>query len=300
MICIQAILDICYHIDFATSFSQIITSTIAATTPTSNPLRGCNVLVGATGSVASVRVPRLLNLLLDAGASVRLVSTDRARHFLTREQEVPPVIEQRGHHYTDADEWGDPNGNDTGSNSSSAVWTKLSDPVLHIELRKWADVFVIAPASANVLAKVANGLCDDLLTCVARAWPMTPSVAGNKDDGGDNYKQSSNIGDAVHDRNGVCSDSLQNSSGVVRSNYNDSTPKPKPKPLLLAPAMNTAMWEHPVTEQHVKQVTSFGAQVVVLNPIAKRLACGDVGVGAMMHVDDIVRAVVAAVASTTK
>lgn len=277
--------------------STSVTSTIAAATP-SPPLRGCNVLVGATGSVASVRVPRLLHLLLDTGASVRLVSTDRARHFLTREQEVPPVIEKRRHHYTDADEWGDANGNDTGS--SSTVWTKLSDPVLHIELRKWADVFVIAPASANVLAKVANGLCDDLVTCVARAWPMTASLPNNNDDNDDNNDQSRNNGDAVHNGVGGHPDFLQNNSDVGVSNHREPNPRPKPKPLLLAPAMNTAMWEHPVTKQHVNQVTSFGSDVVVLNPVAKRLACGDVGVGAMMHVDDIVSAVVAAVASTTK
>jgi phosphopantothenoylcysteine decarboxylase len=46
------------------------------------------------------------------------------------------------------------------------------DPVLHIDLTKWADVLLIAPLSANTLAKLANGLCDNLLSCVCRAWPM--------------------------------------------------------------------------------------------------------------------------------
>jgi phosphopantothenoylcysteine decarboxylase len=41
---------------------------------------------------------------------------------------------------------------------------------MHIELRRWADVFVIAPLSANSLAKLANGMCDNLVTCIARAW----------------------------------------------------------------------------------------------------------------------------------
>lgn len=58
--------------------------------------------------------------------------------------------------YTDQDEW--------------ASWKSLKDPVLHIELRKWADVFVIAPLDANTMAKIANGLSDNLLTCVVRAW----------------------------------------------------------------------------------------------------------------------------------
>jgi hypothetical protein len=47
---------------------------------------------------------------------------------------------------------------------------QVGDPVLHIELRAWADVLVIAPCSANTLAKCAGGLCDNLLTCVVRAW----------------------------------------------------------------------------------------------------------------------------------
>ena len=46
----------------------------------------------------------------------------------------------------------------------------MGDPILHIELRNWADMFVIAPLDANTLAKLAYGLCDNLLTCIARAW----------------------------------------------------------------------------------------------------------------------------------
>ena len=49
-------------------------------------------------------------------------------------------------------------------------WKAVGDEVLHIELRRWADVLVVAPLSANTLAKVACGLCDNLLTCVVRAW----------------------------------------------------------------------------------------------------------------------------------
>jgi phosphopantothenoylcysteine decarboxylase len=45
------------------------------------------------------------------------------------------------------------------------TWHELSDPILHIELRRWAHVLLIAPTSANTLAKIANGLCDNLLVC---------------------------------------------------------------------------------------------------------------------------------------
>lgn len=50
------------------------------------------------------------------------------------------------------------------------VWKQRSDPVLHIELRRWADILVVAPLTANTLSKIALGLCDNLLTCVIRAW----------------------------------------------------------------------------------------------------------------------------------
>lgn len=71
--------------------------------------------------------------------------------------------------YRDEDEW---------------KWKERSDPVLHIELRKWAEVLLIAPLSANTLAKVSNGLCDNLLvvsseeTCVFRAWDFKPYEEG--------------------------------------------------------------------------------------------------------------------------
>lgn len=53
------------------------------------------------------------------------------------------------------------------------AWNRKGDPVLHIELRRWADILLIAPASANTIAKAANGICDNLLLCVIRAWDYT-------------------------------------------------------------------------------------------------------------------------------
>ncbi len=49
-------------------------------------------------------------------------------------------------------------------------WHRIGDPVLHIDLRNWADIMVVAPLSANTLAKIAAGICDDPLTCCIRAW----------------------------------------------------------------------------------------------------------------------------------
>ncbi|XP_030622086.1 phosphopantothenoylcysteine decarboxylase isoform X2 [Chanos chanos] len=111
------------------------------------------------------------------------------------------------------------------------MWTKRSDPVLHIELRRWADLLVIAPLDANTLGKIASGICDNLLTCVVRAWDTS-------------------------------------------------------RPLLFCPAMNTAMWQHPITAQQVSTLKGFG--YVEIPCIAKKLVCGDEGKGAMAEVSTIV------------
>ena len=127
----------------------------------------------------------------------------------------------------------------------------MGDPVLHIELRDWADILVIAPLSAHTLAKIATGLCDDTLTSVVRAWDL-----------------------------------------------GHGTSRP-PKPIVLAPAMNTAMWQHPLTQQQLQAIQAFSRSnsVKVVAPMVKTLACGEVGVGALAQIDDIAKAVLDAVSS---
>ncbi|HVK15515.1 MAG TPA: flavoprotein [Fimbriiglobus sp.] len=199
-----------------------------------------NVLLGATGSVAAVRVPALAAELVAAGHDVKVVATDAAAYFF---DPADPAL--AGRLYRDADEWpGDR--------------YQRGDAVLHVELRTWADLFLIAPLDANTLAKLAVGLCDNCLTCVWRAWDMT-------------------------------------------------------RPVVLAPAMNTLMWEHPFTCKHLRAVAAdFGAGELpadldeealvaainekarglrIVGPISKQLACGDVGVGAMAEVPEVVAAV---------
>ncbi|CAD7936207.1 unnamed protein product, partial [Amoebophrya sp. A25] len=143
------------------------------------------LLLGVAGSVAAVKLPDLLRKLQESGhvrsieavlsqsaevftlnpsvqyvgASVSQLLSDVATAPRSAEQEkllkrVPVKV------YTDADEW-------------SEYAHVGVDPVLHIELVKRNDVFLIAPLSANTLAKLAGGLCDNLLTCCARAWPWT-------------------------------------------------------------------------------------------------------------------------------
>lgn len=132
------------------------------------------------------------------------------------------------------------------------------DPVLHIAFRQWADLLIVAPLDANTLAKFAIGLSDNFLTCLFRAWDFT-------------------------------------------------------KPVILAPAMNTLMWESPVTLRHLRQLLDDRGEgapgsawtldeapevfarraprLVLVPPQAKRLACGDLGMGAMAEVTTIAEAV---------
>ncbi len=169
----------------------------------------------------------------------------------TSEVSKPSEVSDRNRELVilDEDEWP---GRDHGSRY------RRDDPVLHIELRRWADLFLIAPLDANTLAKLAAGLADNCLTCVWRAWDPA-------------------------------------------------------RPVILAPAMNTLMWEHPLTSRHLRQLAvDAGAgsalehldveelidwinrscpKLHIVPPVSKRLACGDIGVGAMAEVREIVQAV---------
>jgi phosphopantothenoylcysteine decarboxylase len=97
-------------------------------------------------------VPQLCDQLVQLGCEVKVISTKSGLYFFSQGQLPEGVGPIAG----DEDEWHD--------------WKAVGDPVLHIELRRWADVYVVAPLSANSLAKLATGLCDNLVTCVARAW----------------------------------------------------------------------------------------------------------------------------------
>lgn len=87
-------------------------------------------------------------------------------------------------------------------------WHQLGDPVMRVDSRDWADVAVFAPLSAHTLAKLANGLCDDTLSCVIRAW---------------DYGRGATAG----------------------------------KSIVIAPAMNTAMSEHPLTQMQLMTMQGF-------------------------------------------
>ena len=119
-----------------------------------------DVILGMTGSVASIKAGELImRLAYLAGpriTSLKVVATKAAKHFFNWEEVKKDLSSPNIGFHSDEEEWRD--------------WKKVGDPVLHIELRRWADILVIAPCSANTLAKLANGLCDDLLSCIVRAW----------------------------------------------------------------------------------------------------------------------------------
>jgi phosphopantothenoylcysteine decarboxylase len=203
-----------------------------------------NVLLGVTGSVAAVRAPALFDTLTAAGHAVKVVATTAATYFFD-----PAPLRAKGVLILDEDEW---------PGRADGARYERGDSVMHIELRKWAGLFAIAPLDANTLAKLAVGLCDNCLTCVWRAWDTA-------------------------------------------------------RPVVLAPAMNTLMWQNPFTRRHlrslaadagaghipahlsddslVQQINDRSPTLRIVGPITKALACGDTGVGAMAEVPDVVAAV---------
>jgi len=171
------------------------------------------VLVGVTGCIAAYKSCEIVRGLQKRGIRVKVVMTKNATRFvgpatfkaLTRE----PV--------------------------AVSLFDAPADPVYHISLAQEADLFLIAPATANVLAKLAQGVCDDLLTTTALATTA---------------------------------------------------------PLLVAPAMNTAMWQADATRHSRSVLESRGVEFIA--PASGALACGDSGEGRLEDPGRIVERVVSA------
>jgi phosphopantothenoylcysteine decarboxylase len=124
-----------------------------------------HLLLAASGSVATIKLPLIISSFENySNLSIRVILTRSAARFLAGQSpEQPPVaslalLPHVDSVHLDEDEWIEP-------------WTRDSK-ILHIELRRWAHLLAIVPMSANLLAKVTGGLCDNLLTNIVRAWDI--------------------------------------------------------------------------------------------------------------------------------
>lgn len=177
----------------------------SASTREGPDLTGYEVLVAVCGGIAAYKVATLVSSLVQRGAGVSVAMTKAARKFIT-----PLTFEAL-----------------TARPVFTNVW-QTADVQQHLSLTEVADLFIIAPATANILGKLANGIADDLV---------------------------SNLG-------------LSAAS-----------------PLLLAPAMNTRMWEHPAVQANLRLLVERGAKTV--GPNEGWLACRAVGKGRMAEPDEI-------------
>ncbi len=119
------------------------------------------IILGVTGSVATVLTSKLVRALIEAGHEVRVVATKSSLYFL---KQTPLPETESKLLYLDEDEW-------------LEQGYQKGDTVEHIEFRTWADVLLIAPLSANTLAKIAHGMCDNFLCCIARDWTKEKPLA---------------------------------------------------------------------------------------------------------------------------
>lgn len=164
-------------------------------------LKNKNILLGICGGIASYKIAGLASMLKKAGANVDVIMTENACKFI-----APLTFETL---------------------TSNKVYVDTFDrtfefKVDHIELGKKADVFLIAPATANVIGKLANGIADDMLTTTALACRC---------------------------------------------------------PVIIAPSMNTAMFENAIVQDNIKKLEKYDTEVIM--PAGGYLACGDIGRGKM-------------------
>lgn len=179
---------------------------MSETTP--HRLSGKRVILGITGGIAAYKTAELIRLYKKAGADVQVVMTPTAEKFVTRL--TLGTLSERPVHAEIFPE------NELGS------WTK------HIEFGLWGDIYVIAPATAQSMAKLASGMCDSMLTAVALAARC---------------------------------------------------------PILVCPAMDHDMWEHPATRESVQTLEGFGYHM--MEPEEGELASGLIGKGRLPEPENI-------------
>lgn len=170
-----------------------------------------NVLLGVTGGIAAYKAADIVSRLIKQDVNVDVIMTKYAQEFIT-----PMTFQSLS-------------GNKTVTDMFD---TSFRPDIEHIALAKKADVILIAPATANIIAKIAHGIADDMLTTVVLASKAK---------------------------------------------------------LIIAPAMNTVMYEAEVTQNNIKTLKERG--VIVIDPVEGLLACNDLGRGKMEEPENIVEAV---------
>lgn len=164
-------------------------------------LKGKTVLLGITGGIAAYKSASLASMLVKSGADVRVLMTENAKNFIH-----PITFETL-----------------TGHKCVSDTFDRNFEfKVEHVALAQKADVVMIAPATADIIAKLAHGIADDMLTTTVLACRC---------------------------------------------------------PKIIAPAMNTAMYENPITQDNMERLRRYGMDVI--EPAYGYLACGDSGAGKM-------------------
>lgn len=179
-------------------------------------LKGKTILLGITGGIAAYKAAALASALVKLHAIVEVVMTRNATEFIT-----PLTFEELTGHRVMVDTFD----------------RNFQHQVEHISLAQRTDLIIIAPATANVCAKLAHGLADDMLTTTALACRC---------------------------------------------------------PKLIAPAMNTNMYENPVTQDNLALLRRYGWEVI--EPASGRLACGAVGKGKLPEPEELVQYILRAIA----
>ena len=182
-------------------------------------IKNFEILLGISGGIAAYKAAALCSQLAQRGVGVNVILTEHATHFIS-----PLTLSTL-----------------SGRQVYSSLWeAEKVYEAQHISLTAAADLIVVAPATANILAKVAAGICDDLLS--------TLLIAAES-------------------------------------------------PVLLAPAMNPRMWEHPATQRNVATLREWGLRFI--GPDEGRMACGDLGLGRMSEPEVILAKIIELLAGKT-
>lgn len=168
------------------------------------------IILGVTGSIAAYKACDIIRRLQEKGVGVTVIMTKEAKEFIT-----PLTLASLCGRAVHEDMFGERTGQ-----------------MAHLDLAKQARVLLIAPATANVIGKIANGIADDLLTCTAMATKAK---------------------------------------------------------ILMAPAMNTGMYENAIVQENIAKLKKLG--VGFIDAVKGKLACGTTGAGHLADVETIVQAV---------